>query len=165
MDDYLIRQVKLVRGEEVEWLEEHTAIELEKPVAPETFTATLPEGAKQVASLPPLEKPVEVAAKDEPESSAAAEPSKAGRTPQIAQGKSAFQANGCGGCHAVGGGGGRMGPNLSRIGSSPGRTRDRLIQYVRNPRASNRNARMPGFAGRIGEDDLQALGDYLASLR
>ena len=50
-----------------------------------------------------------------------------------------------------------MGPNLSRIASSPGRTRDRLIQYVRNPRGFNRNARMPGFAGRIADTGRDPL--------
>jgi len=163
VDDYLIRQVKLVRGEEVEWLEEHTTVELDKPVAPEMFSPTLPEGAKQVASLPPLEKPVEVASKDETTAPATGEPAKSSRTPQIAEGRSVFQGNGCTGCHVLGGAGGRMGPNLSRIGAT--RARERLIQYVRNPRGLNRNARMPGFGDRIGNDDLQALGDYLASLK
>src|SRR5262249_49069089 len=45
-EDYLVRQVKLLKAGEVEWLENHDAVRLDKPVPPETFTRPLPEGAR-----------------------------------------------------------------------------------------------------------------------
>jgi mono/diheme cytochrome c family protein len=79
-----------------------------------------------------------------------------------------FQAN-CARCHSAGGdsaGGGRRGgrgPNLSRVGAK--RTADWLLDHMRNPTVHNPNSKMPSFEGKISEDDLRSLAEYLASLK
>jgi mono/diheme cytochrome c family protein len=83
----------------------------------------------------------------------------------IATGKAAFNANGCARCHAVGGQGGRMGPDLTRVGADPNHTPQWLAQHVKNPRSQNPSSRMPAFEGKISDQDLLALGTYLASLK
>jgi cbb3-type cytochrome oxidase cytochrome c subunit len=65
-----------------------------------------------------------------------------------------------------GGGPGGMigrGPELSKVGSK--RTRDWLIEHIKNPKAHNPQSRMPGYDGKINDADMQALADYLASLK
>jgi mono/diheme cytochrome c family protein/uncharacterized protein YbaR (Trm112 family) len=80
-----------------------------------------------------------------------------------------FQAN-CARCHSAGGdsaGGGRggrgRGPNLSREGAK--RTADWLLDHMRNPTVHNPNSKMPSFEGKITEDDLRSLAEYLAGLK
>ena len=82
----------------------------------------------------------------------------------IAAGKAAFEANGCMRCHAVGGQGGGRGPDLSRVGAKAGRTPQWLVEHIRNPRAHNPRSPMPAF-GKISDQELLAIGAYLASLK
>ncbi|HLJ94159.1 MAG TPA: c-type cytochrome [Gemmataceae bacterium] len=82
----------------------------------------------------------------------------------IAHGQQVFQANNCGRCHAMGGGGRRgRGPDLSHVGAN--RSADWLSEHIRDPHSHNPDSRMPSFGGRIRDDDLRALGSYLASLK
>ena len=83
----------------------------------------------------------------------------------IAAGKTAFSANNCGRCHAVGGQGGGRAPDLSHVGAEAGRTPEWLTAHIKNPKTHNPTSRMPAFEGRINEADLHALGVYLASLK
>jgi mono/diheme cytochrome c family protein len=62
----------------------------------------------------------------------------------------------------MGGGMGR-GPALDKVGAK--RTRDWIVAHIRNPKGHNPQSRMPGFEGKIKDGDLQALADYLASLK
>jgi len=39
------------------------------------------------------------------------------------------------------------------------------MQYIRNPKATKTDSGMPPFEGKIGEEDLKALAEYLASLK
>ncbi len=55
-DDSLIRRVTLLKNGVVEWVENHESIQIDRPVAIDTFNRTSPEGAKIVASLMPLDK-------------------------------------------------------------------------------------------------------------
>jgi mono/diheme cytochrome c family protein len=80
-----------------------------------------------------------------------------------------FRAN-CARCHSAGGdspGGGRggrgQGPNLSRVGAK--RTADWLLDHIRNPTVHNPSSRMPSFEGKISEDELRSLAEYLAGLK
>lgn len=95
------------------------------------------------------------------------------RADPYAEGKRVFAAN-CAQCHTIGGGtvavAGRSedtmrGPDLARVGADPGHTRQWFLDTIRDPQGENRLARMPKFAGKIGEGDLLALADYLASLK
>lgn len=82
-----------------------------------------------------------------------------------AAGKNVFAANGCARCHSIGGQGGRMGPDLTRAGADPAHTPQWLVDHVRNPKSHNPSSRMPAFQGRINDQNLNALGAYLASLK
>jgi mono/diheme cytochrome c family protein len=83
----------------------------------------------------------------------------------IAAGQSVFASNNCARCHAIGGQGGRMGPDLSRVGAEAGHTPQWLVDHVRNPKAHTPSSRMPSFQGKISDQNLLALGAYLASLK
>lgn len=60
--------------------------------------------------------------------------------------------------------GGRA-PDLSKIGADPEHTVEWLMDFVRNPKAINPDAKMPAFGDRINDNDLRALAEYLASLK
>ncbi len=80
-------------------------------------------------------------------------------------GQTVFESK-CSRCHGTPGSGQRSrAPDLSHTGGVPGHTADWLISFVRNPKAVKPGAHMPAFEGRIKEADLQALGEYLASLK
>jgi predicted Zn finger-like uncharacterized protein len=86
-------------------------------------------------------------------------------------GRKVFEANRCGRCHQLGdsGGGrgkfGRSGPSLAKVGADPTHTVDWLMEHVRNPKSHNPESRMPSFDGKINDDDLRMLAEYLASLK
>ncbi|HZO87345.1 MAG TPA: cytochrome c [Chthonomonadaceae bacterium] len=88
-----------------------------------------------------------------------------GSTDLVSAGKAVYDANGCARCHAIGGAGGRMGPDLSKVGAEPTHTPEWLVQHVKNPKSQNPASRMPPFEGKISDKDLLALGAYLASLK
>jgi mono/diheme cytochrome c family protein len=83
----------------------------------------------------------------------------------IAAGKGVFNSNGCARCHAVGGEGGRQGPDLTHVGAEAEHTADWIVAHVKNPRTHNPRSRMPNFEGKINDKDLLALGAYLSSLK
>jgi mono/diheme cytochrome c family protein len=116
------------------------------------------------------------------------------QAPQVAYngpftaGHKVFTTQGCTRCHAVGGqgmapggpgpggpppggpggpGGRRMGgkgPDLGAVGAK--HEKAWITEHVRNPRAHKQQSRMPSFdEGKINATDLDALGDYLASLK
>jgi mono/diheme cytochrome c family protein len=98
-------------------------------------------------------------------------------------GRKVFVANNCARCHAIGGAGGpggaggagpggpggpgrgMKGPDLSKVGQAPAHTIDWFMEQVRNPQAHKQNSRMPKFEGKINDQDLRALAEYLASLK
>jgi cytochrome c2 len=57
------------------------------------------------------------------------------------------------------------GPDLGKVGQNPDHTVEWLMKYVRNPKSVKPESRMPSFEARIKDDDLRALGEYLASLK
>ena len=83
----------------------------------------------------------------------------------MASGKAVYDSNGCTRCHSINGQGGRMGPDLSRTGATAGHTSEWLVAHVRNPKMHNPGSRMPPFEGKITDQNLMALGAYLASLK
>lgn len=99
-----------------------------------------------------------------------------------AAGKKVFVANGCFRCHAINGvrgsggpggpgalgrppGRGGRGPDLGKVGTDESHTASWLMEYVRNPKSKKADSRMPPFGGKIKDDDLTALADYLAGLK
>jgi len=117
------------------------------------------------------------------------DPADAALSGPYAAGRKVFNANGCAKCHTVGktsgsqmaggqpggqapggfGPGGRggmqKGPDLGKVGADPMHTSQWLADHVRNPKAHKAQSRMPSYAGKIKEEDLLALADYLASLK
>jgi mono/diheme cytochrome c family protein len=65
-------------------------------------------------------------------------------------------------CHTIKGIGGSVGPNLSNVGAR--RSRDYIIQQLKDPKSYNINTQMPSFKD-LPEQDLKGLVDYLASLK
>jgi predicted Zn finger-like uncharacterized protein len=94
--------------------------------------------------------------------------SAAGESQSSAVGRKVFDANNCARCHSLGDGaagkrGRSRGPDLSRAGAK--HTAEWLIGYVRDPKAQNPESRMPAYGSKIKEEDLKALGEYLAHLK
>jgi hypothetical protein len=56
-------------------------------------------------------------------------------------------------------------PDLGKIGSDPEHTVTWLMDYVRNPKTQKADAKMPPFEGKIKDEDLRSLAEYLASLK
>ena len=107
-----------------------------------------------------------------------------------AVGKKVMVSSGCFRCHAVdgarpaggpggppkfgpGGPGGSGGPgrggmgapDLAKVGAGQEHTADWLSQYIQNPKSVKADSKMPPFEGKMSEDDLKALVEYLASLK
>lgn len=57
------------------------------------------------------------------------------------------------------------GPDLAKVGADPNHSKDWLEAYIRNPKSKKEDSRMPGFEGKLSQDDLTKLIDYLASLQ
>jgi predicted Zn finger-like uncharacterized protein len=93
-----------------------------------------------------------------------------GSSGPLSAGQQVFQSN-CARCHSTGGdGGGRgkgrsRGPNLANVGRNPEHTVDWLMAFIREPTSKHPDSSMPGFEGRINDDDLRVLAEYLASLK
>jgi mono/diheme cytochrome c family protein len=75
----------------------------------------------------------------------------------------------CSKCHAQAGepGGPKLGsskgPNLSHIGSEPGRNAEWISQYIRDPKSVESRTRMPKFEGVMKEEEIHTLAEYLAN--
>jgi mono/diheme cytochrome c family protein len=85
---------------------------------------------------------------------------------KVAAGKKVFDAQKCAGCHALGGVGGKKGPDLSHVGKDPAHTVEWIMAYVRNPKSQKQRSRMPAFdESKINEAELRTLAEYLTSLK
>lgn len=65
----------------------------------------------------------------------------------------------CRECHTINGTGGSSGPNLTNVGSR--RSRDYIIEQIKNPKSHKADTAMPSFS-RLPEQDINALADYLS---
>ena len=143
-----------------------------KPAEPPPRARLGPSGPGMLAQRPGGGEP-EPGSRPTPSAPAPSEQSRpaGGEADLLAAGESVFQANNCGRCHSIGGTGGGMrgrggrGPDLARVGAKPGRTIDWLAEQIRDPQSHRPDSRMPGYAGKISEDDIHALAVYLASLK
>ncbi|PYV31735.1 MAG: hypothetical protein DMG22_15740 [Acidobacteria bacterium] len=73
-----------------------------------------------------------------------------------------FLAQHCNTCHAIGGTGGTLAPDLTHIGSQ--KDKDWILAQINNPRSHKLDSIMPSFA-QLPETDKQGLADYLVSLK
>ncbi len=77
-------------------------------------------------------------------------------------GEEIFKAQGCSSCHSIGGVGGKIGPDLTHVGSR--RDKDWIEEQIENPKSHNPNSIMPSFA-KLPKKDREELADYLAGLK
>jgi mono/diheme cytochrome c family protein len=131
-----------------------------------TLGAISMTGCKKVtpaAATPPSANPTAGNAQPEPEVDA---------SDKFAAGKTIFRAQ-CARCHQAavateqGGkkGRGGKGPNLATVGGDPKHTKAWLTEHINDPKSHHPQSGMPKFAGRIKDDDMKSLVDYLASLK
>ncbi len=92
----------------------------------------------------------------------------------VARGRQLYRALDCAKCHQIAGAGGRLGPELTHIGTVagervPGAASDYLRQSLTDPGAyvvpGQRDTMPRGLTRGLSEADLDALLAYLASLR
>jgi len=80
-------------------------------------------------------------------------------------GESLFAANGCGRCHALNGNPGGRAPDLSHTGAEPTHTAQWIAEQIKDPKSHNPGSRMPAYQGKMSDQDIQTLSQYLASLK
>jgi len=73
-----------------------------------------------------------------------------------------FQNSRCHECHTIKGKGGAAGPNLTFVGSK--RSREYIIEQIKNPKFHNANSDMPSFS-HLPEQEINDLADYLSGLK
>ena len=84
-----------------------------------------------------------------------------GSAAALAKGKSFVMADGCAGCHKIGGTGGATGPELSHEGSKAKAAE--IAAKIKSPKEHNPNSIMP--ASKRSAKDIAAMASYLASLK
>jgi nitric oxide reductase subunit C len=77
-------------------------------------------------------------------------------------GESVFKTQGCSACHTLNGMGGKVGPDLTHVGSR--RSREWIEEQIENPKSHFPDSIMPSFA-KLPEKDREALADYLSGLK
>ncbi len=79
----------------------------------------------------------------------------------IEEGKQLFSDNGCIACHRIGREGGKLGPDLSRVGFmlQP----QYIYRWIRNPQSFKPNTRMPNLG--LSKDEAVAISLYLSTLQ
>ncbi len=90
-------------------------------------------------------------------------PAKAASPQAPSQGPSLFKSAGCVGCHKINGAGGSVGPDLSSEGGK--RTADWLAQQIKDPKSHSPRSIMPAFASKLDAGQINALANYLFSLK
>jgi len=73
-----------------------------------------------------------------------------------------YEANGCSACHMIGGVGGTSGPDLTGVGTR--HDRDWHIAHLKDPQSVVPDSAMPPF-GSLSQEDIDALADYLTTLK
>ncbi|HLK60635.1 MAG TPA: c-type cytochrome [Chthonomonadaceae bacterium] len=78
-------------------------------------------------------------------------------------GQAVFNAK-CAGCHTIGGGR-KKGPDLAHVGGEAEHTQEWLTAFIKDPKSKDPGSRMPGFEGKITDDELKSLTAYLVTLK
>ena len=79
------------------------------------------------------------------------------------KGAEVFRREKCMDCHTLNGKGGSVGPNLTYVGNK--RSRDYIVQQIKDPKSHNPNTEMPSFRDRLSDQELSDLADYLSGLK
>lgn len=78
------------------------------------------------------------------------------------KGRRVFETQKCLHCHRIAGTGGKLGPDLTQAGQL---ARETLRRQILDPISFNPESKMPPYEGRIPEQDLTALLEYLSRLK
>lgn len=78
------------------------------------------------------------------------------------KGSQLYQRLGCVGCHAINGVGGKIGPDLSKVGSRL--KAERIMGQINNSKQYNPTSMMPSYQS-LPADQKKALVEYLQSLK
>ncbi len=84
-------------------------------------------------------------------------------TTQESRGEKLFRSAGCTSCHAIGGIGGHVGPDLTKVGGV--RNKEWIEEQIKNPKSHNPDSIMPAFVATLSEKDIEDLTDYLSGLK
>lgn len=135
--------------------------------APSALVASTPLIPPTSAGAPatPLSVPKLPVATGRATSTAGAPPAPGpGSSTQLSRAKVLYAEKSCVACHAIGGVGGKVGPDLTAEGGMPGRDLEWHVRHFRNPAAVVPGSIMPPLAD-LSEDDLKALAAYMLSLK
>ncbi|HJV45184.1 MAG TPA: cytochrome c oxidase subunit II [Bacillota bacterium] len=86
------------------------------------------------------------------------------------QGAQVFQQN-CIGCHAIAGKGGKLGPNLTAFGDRDKVAgilefkKENIQRWIKSPQEVKPGNKMPSFGGKLSDQDISNLADYLQTLK
>ncbi|MEK7279163.1 MAG: cytochrome c [Nitrospirota bacterium] len=80
---------------------------------------------------------------------------------EVEKGRRLYEEKRCGLCHAIGGKGGKMGLDLSEVGSK--RDAEWLIKFFKDPKGTMEGAKMLSVKGT--DEEISALADYMLSLK
>jgi mono/diheme cytochrome c family protein len=78
-------------------------------------------------------------------------------------GAAIYAANNCANCHQMDGKGGKGGPDLTKVGAEAEHTKDWIAAHIEDPQQHNPMSKMPKFAEKIAEADLNSLAEWLAA--
>lgn len=62
-------------------------------------------------------------------------------------------------------GGPPRGPNLAHVGENPEHTQVWIADHIRDPKSHNPRSRMPGFADKMTNEEIDQLAEFLATLK
>ena len=80
----------------------------------------------------------------------------------ISPGEAVYKAQGCSACHTIAGVGGKVGPDLSKVGGK--RDETWIEAQIKDPKSHNPQSIMPDFS-KLSSKDIDDLANYLAGLR
>jgi cbb3-type cytochrome oxidase cytochrome c subunit len=83
-------------------------------------------------------------------------------TALVLKGKNVYNQNRCDLCHQIGGKGGVIGPDLSKVGGK--RDAQWLSKLIKDPKSVNPGTQMPAYP-QLSEDEIQSLASFLAGLK
>lgn len=135
---------------------------------PDGPASTVPGATQQPPSAAPEEEPAKKegtssAKQPEPKKEAPKQPGGGALDAAlVSRGKAKFGEVGCTNCHAVGGEGGKVGPDLTHVGEEHPDVQF-YLGLLNDPTKLGKQG-MPSFA-HLAADDLRALAEYLRSLR
>ncbi len=78
------------------------------------------------------------------------------------RGAAIFRNSRCIECHTIKGKGGSAGPDLTTVGKR--RSREYIVEQIKNPKAHNANTNMPSFRD-LPAQNINDLADYLSRLK